>query len=168
MTSPRDPISAVTHPDPFPFYARLVAERPLSHDAVLGLWVASSAPAVTAVLSDDRCRVRPAAEPVPGALLGSPAADVFRNLVRMTDGEGHGPLKQAVSAALASIDAAEVTARSGRWARYLLTEAEPRAPFGRLSTVAFDLSVHVLGSLLGVPPDILRQTSVWVGDFVRC
>lgn len=168
MPPPRDPIGAVTHPDPYPYYARLVADRPLANDAGLGLWVAASAAAVTAVLSDDRCRVRPSAEPVPRALLGSPAADVFRHLVRMTDGDGHGAIKQAVAAALASVDAAQVMAQSDRWAGFLLTEAEPRAPLGRLSTVAFDLSVYVLGGLLGIPPDRLPRTAMWVGDFVRC
>ena len=37
-----DPIAAVIHPDPYPFYAGLVAERPLYRDDALGLWVAAS------------------------------------------------------------------------------------------------------------------------------
>lgn len=69
-----DPIAAATHPDPYPYYARLVAERPFHRDPVLGLWVASSAAAVTAVLTNPACRVRPRAEPIPPALLGTPAA----------------------------------------------------------------------------------------------
>jgi hypothetical protein len=40
---PDDPLAAVTHPDPYPYYADLVAHRPLYCDATLGLWVASSA-----------------------------------------------------------------------------------------------------------------------------
>ncbi|MFL6235910.1 MAG: cytochrome P450, partial [Thermoanaerobaculia bacterium] len=43
MDDPQDPIAAVTHRDPYPYYARLVAERPVYHDGPLGLWVASSA-----------------------------------------------------------------------------------------------------------------------------
>jgi len=54
-----DPIAAVTHPDPYPFYADLVAKRPLYRDDALGVWVAASAEAVTAVLTSDLCR-RPA------------------------------------------------------------------------------------------------------------
>jgi hypothetical protein len=38
---PTDPIAAVTHPDPYPYYARLVAESPLYRDDALGLWVAT-------------------------------------------------------------------------------------------------------------------------------
>src|SRR5260370_23240595 len=94
---PTDPIAAVTHRDPYPYYARLVAERPLYHDRDLGLWVASSAEMVNAVLASELCRVRPPAEPVPRALAGTAAGEVFRRLVRMNDGDGHQPLKRAVS-----------------------------------------------------------------------
>ena len=59
LPPPRDPVAAVTHPDPYPYYAELVAQRPLYRDESLGLWVASSAQAVTAVLTSDICRVRP-------------------------------------------------------------------------------------------------------------
>jgi hypothetical protein len=71
MTPPAHPVAAVTHADPYPYYAELVAHRPLYRDAALDLWVASSADVVTAVMTSERCRVRPAAEPVPRALLGS-------------------------------------------------------------------------------------------------
>ncbi|HEV8141500.1 MAG TPA: cytochrome P450, partial [Methylomirabilota bacterium] len=83
VTPPSDPVAAVTHPDPYAYYADLVAHRPLYRDESLGLWVASSAAAVTAVLTNDRCRVRPTAEPIPVALVGSTAAEIFRHLVRM-------------------------------------------------------------------------------------
>src|ERR1700687_4786116 len=97
MTVPRDPVAAVTHPDPYPYYADLVARRPLFRDDGLGLWIASSGAAVAAALTSERCRVRPLGEPVPVALIGSPAGDVFSRLVRMRDGAAHGPMKQAVS-----------------------------------------------------------------------
>ena len=45
QTQPVDPVAAVTHADPYPYYARLVEERPLYHDEQLGCWVASSAEA---------------------------------------------------------------------------------------------------------------------------
>ena len=90
---PTDPVSAVTHRDPYPYYARLVAERPLYRDEALGLWVAASAAAVTAVLTHPDCRVRPPAEPVPRAIAGSPAGEIFRHLVRMNDGAGALPVQ---------------------------------------------------------------------------
>src|SRR6185295_14867600 len=38
----------------------------------------------------------------------------------------------------------------------------------RLSDFALHLPVYVVGSLLGVPADMLHQVALWVGDFVRC
>src|SRR5436190_15342527 len=77
-TYPLNPIAAVTHPDPYPYYADLVARMPLYYDAELRLWIASSADAVTAVLTSDLCLVRPPTEPIPKALLGSASAEIFR------------------------------------------------------------------------------------------
>jgi len=168
MELPRDPVAAVTHPDPYPYYESLVAERPVYREEALGLWVASSAAAVTAVLSSDLCRVRPPAEPVPRALLGSPAGDIFRHLVRMNDGPGHCPFKQAVSATLDSVDRIQAAEQSKISARILSGELEPAADPRRLTEFAFRLPVHVVAGLLGVPPDRLRETAQWTDDFVRC
>src|SRR5215475_9610559 len=164
MMFPQDPITAVTHPDPYAYYADLVARRPLYYDDKLGLWVASGAVAVANVLTNRLCKVRPATEPVPKSLLGSPAAEIFRHLVRMNDGERHCPFKQAVSAALASIDAVQAAQQSVKWARFLLDEGGAK----RLSRFAFHLPVYVIGSLLGLPSDLLHQTALWMNDFARC
>ena len=168
MELPRDPVAAVTHPDPYPYYASLVAERPFYREEALGLWVASSAAAVTAVLTSDLCRVRPPAEPVPRALLGSPAGDIFGHLVRMNDGPGHCPFKQAVSATLDSVDRIQAAEQSKTSARILSGELEPAADPRRLTEFAFRLPVHVMAGLLGVPQDRLRETAQWTDDFVRC
>jgi cytochrome P450 len=88
----------------------------------------------------------------------------------MNDGEKHGTFKPAVSAALASIDAANAMRLSVRWARFLLPdrcEADGAAP-PRLSSFVFHLPVYVVGSLLGVPEELLRQTALWMSDFARC
>jgi cytochrome P450 len=160
-TFPQHPIAAVTHAAPYAYYAHLVAQKPVYRDETLGLWVASSAEAVTAVLNSDLCRVRPPAEPVPRALLGSPAAEIFRHLVRMNDGPGHDALKPAVSRALEAIDADRAAEQSATWARVLADESD-RKDF------AFHLPVYVIGSLLGVPRAMLHQTGLWTGDFVGC
>jgi len=166
MNPPSDPIAAVTHPDPYPFYADLVAKQPLYSDDALGLWVAAGAEAVTAVLTSELCRVRPPAEPVPKTLLGSPAGEVFRHLVRMNDGRGHCPFKQAVSAALESLGPVQVAERSRLWANRLAEEIGPAADPGRLAEFAFHLPVVVVASLLGVPEEMLPQTALWTSDFV--
>src|SRR5215216_6079643 len=114
-----DPIAAVTHADPYPYYAELVARRPLHRHERLGLWIAASAEAVTAALTETRCRVRPAAEPVPEALVGSPAGEVFQRLVRQNDDARHASLKPAITATLDALEPARIAALSRTCARGL-------------------------------------------------
>jgi cytochrome P450 len=165
---PADAIAAVTHPDPYAYYAGLVAERPFYRDEGLRSWVASSARAVTAVLSNPACRVRPAAEPVPKAIAGSAAATIFRHLVRMNDGTMHPPLKQAVAATFDAVDAARLTRVSKRWAASLAREIAPGGESANLTAFAFGLTAHVLGSLLGVPDGQLPAVAQYVEDLARC
>ena len=158
---PSDPIAAVTHRDPYPYYARLAVERPIYHDGSLGLWVAASAEAVTAVLASDLCRVRPPAEPVPAKFQGTAAGDLFGRLVRQNDGDRHGPLKQAVSAALGTIDGQKAAAVSQAWARTLAAGIRSTQD---LQDFIFKLSVYVVASLLGVPRDLLEPAARWTGE----
>lgn len=160
---PADPIAAVTHPDPYPYYRDLVARTPLYRDEARGLWVAASADAVTAVLTSPLGRVRPAAEPVPTALVASPAADVFGRLARMTDGPGHAAMKRAVSNTLHSIGTA--CAHADRWARSLAAELDARSSAARIDEFALALSAHVIGSLLAMPDETLPAAERWVHQY---
>lgn len=167
-TLPRDPLAAVIHPNPYPYYADLLKRRPIYRDEELGLWVASSAATVSTVLTSDICRVRPLAEPVPRTLLGSPAAEIFRHLVRMNDGAGHCSFKRAIEATLQPIDTAQVAEQASEWACALLEENPSQAASRYLEDFAFRLPVYVIASQLGVPRDRLRQTALWMSDFVCC
>jgi cytochrome P450 len=164
---PSDPVAAVTHPDPYPYYAGLVAERPLHRDDSLGLWVATGAAAVTAVLTSALGRVRPAGEPVPRALVGSAAGEIFRQLVRMNDNATHLRLKPGVSAKLAMLDPGRIGEHAGAWARHLAAELEPAGHDERLADFAFRLPAYTVAALMGVAPDALAPTAAWVDDFVR-
>jgi cytochrome P450 len=160
---PLDPVDAATHRDPYPYYGRLVAARPLYHDGALGLWVASSAAAVAAVLGSGLCRVRPPAEPVPKALLGTPAADVFGRFLRMNDGARHGPMRQAVSAALGDAER-RAAGLSRDCARSLAAELRPQLGPERLQELCFRLPVYVVASLLGLERDQLEPAARWTGE----
>ncbi len=168
ISFPRNPVEAVTHPDPYPYYADLVTQKPLYWDETLGCWVASSVATITAVLTSELCRVRPVAEPVPVALQNSSAADIFRRLVRMNDGQQHYQMKSAVSLTLQDIDIDSISLQSRTWARHLADEMKPEHNSGNLATFAFHLPVYVIASLLGIPENQLRQTALWLSDFVRC
>jgi cytochrome P450 len=164
---PTDTLAAVTHPDPYPYYAHLVAEKPLYRDDALGLWVATSAAAVTGVLNHDLCRVRPAAEPVPKALQGSPVGEIFRQLVRMTDGRDRCPLKNAISATLTAMEGPPAAAESRRWADLLARQngIGPDTDPSGISSFAFELPTYVVLSLLGAPADSLAELASWAADF---
>src|ERR1700752_4332214 len=146
-----DPIAAGTHADPSDYYADLVARRPLHRDQALGLWVASSAAAVTAILKSESARVRPAGEPVPKALVGSPAGDVFGHLVRMNDGAAHLRMKPGVSAKLAMMDPTRITEIAAKAAESLAKELAPGTHPETIIDFAFRLPAYAVATLVGVP-----------------
>lgn len=168
MTPRQDPLAAVTQPDPYPYYARLVTECPFYYDAALGSWVVTSGAAVQAVLTSELCRVRPLAEPIPAALVASPAGDIFGRMVRMLDGARHDAVKQAVAAALATVDLVQVAELSERWTQALVVEHQQGMRHAGSSGASAAVSVYVLGSLLGVPDARLPQLAAWASDFARC
>ena len=122
MSWPDDPIAAVVHPDPYPYYAALAAEPMRRHER-LGLLVAARTADVVAVLASDRLRVRPPAEPVPRAIADGAAGEVFGRLVRMTDGPRQADGKRAVRGG----------ALVGRSARGPSERSRTRRPSGRVS-----------------------------------
>jgi len=155
---PSDPVVAVTHPDPYPYYAALL-QRPFHRDEALGLWVAAGAEAATAVLASPACRVRPPSEPVPRPLLGGAVGDLFGRLVRMTDGDAQARAKRAVAAALDG-PAETVAAEARCWSAAL---APDRAG---LDAYLFALQMHVVGALLGFAPDRLPEIAGRMRDVV--
>jgi cytochrome P450 len=159
---PADAVAAVSHRDPYPYYAHLVAERPFFFDEKLSSWVAASADAVTAVLASELCGVRPAHEPVPKSLLGSEAAVVFGNFIRMHDREDRLKQRRALAAALNSIDESKLAAAAERHARSLVGAG------GFPPNFAFQLPAYVIADLIGIPADRIPRVSELIEDFVRC
>jgi cytochrome P450 len=164
MLPPRDPVAAVTHPNPYPYYAELLRHRPFHRDEALGLWVAASARIATAALASPAGRVRPPAEPVPRALLGGAAGEIFGRLVRMTDGDAQARAKRAIVAALASVVPEAAAAEARRWAD-ALTDGAALDPAG-LDALIFALPIHVVGSLLGFAPAQLPDVAGRMRAFV--
>jgi cytochrome P450 len=101
VPAPTDPVAAVTHPDPYAYYAALALREGLWRDDALALHVASAPSAVRAALAHGALCVRPPAEPVPRHLQGSAAGELFGRLVRMSDGAWHAPLKRLIVDVLA-------------------------------------------------------------------
>ncbi|WP_419688959.1 cytochrome P450 [Burkholderia theae] len=162
--NPTDPIAAVTHRDPYPYYAALVGGPSLAFDATLGLWVASRATAVTAVLGHPACRVRPLDAPVPPALRGTTAGALFGELVRMNDGASrHDVPKQALRTAFAPIDADALRARAAQLAaRRLPAPGDADA----LNAWCMTVPVCAVADLLGFDETQLDDIAAQVVDFV--
>lgn len=164
---PLDPLAAAVHPNPYPYYARLVRERPLHCDERLGVWVAAGAGAVSAVLASPACRVRPPAEPVPAALAGSAAGEVFGRLVRMRDGEAHARLKPSVSRALEAVDLSSLAVIVEGKASALLAALDPKSRPADVTAFALALPVQVVAALAGFPRDRLEDLPALVDAYVR-
>jgi cytochrome P450 len=154
-------LAAVTAADPYPFYAELRQSRPFGWDPALGAWVAADAAAVRAVLANPHWRVRPKAEPVPAALIGSPAGEIFGRLVRMDDSPQHGRRKAAIVAALGGL-AADAGSAALAAARRMI------AGGAGLNELSFLLPVVTVGTLLGLPEEELPNIAERVGVLVRC
>ena len=159
---PADPVAAATHADPYPYYATLRDGPPLAWHGGLRVWVASRADVVTQVLqAHGALCVRPTAEPVPRAIVGSPAGEVFGHLVRMNDGPAHQAHRPALQRALAGLDLHAAHAAALDVARQMPTHAP-------LSDVLFSLPVRAMARLLGFDDAALPQVDRWMRDFVAC
>ncbi|MDQ1758860.1 cytochrome [Achromobacter aegrifaciens] len=154
---PAHPLQAVTHPDPYPYYAALARERPLYREAALDLWVASHPDAIAAIMQHPAARVRPAAEPVPKALCPGPAGELFGRFVRMNDSATHTQVKALLSAYLREQSARPCT---------------PACPDpGPLDAAAVDrylsaAPVHAQAAFLGLPPDLYADCAADIAAFL--
>ncbi len=158
---PVDSVAAVTHADPYPFYAELRAGPPLVWNDKLRLWVASRADVIESLLlAHGALRVRPAAEPVPRAIAGSAAGEVFGHLVRMNDGAAHQAHRPALQRALAGLDLNAVHTAALQVAR--------NVPSQPLSDALFSMPVQAMAHLLGFADQALPQVDRWMRDFVAC
>jgi len=120
-------ITAVTHEDPYPYYATL---PPIFFDDELGMWVAARAETVTAVLTSAICHVAPEGR----AALG---------LARLSDGAAHAPLRRA---ATDTVDAfSNVREVAETWAARLELPLEE---------FAYALPVRTMATLLGIDEDL--------------
>jgi len=159
---PADPVAAVTHADPYPFYETLRAGPPLAWNESLRLWIASRAEVIEALLlAPGALRVRPVAEPVPRVIAGSPAGEVFGHLVRMNDGPAHAAHKPALQRALAGLDLGAAHAAALQVARQVPEEQS-------LSDTLFAMPIQAVAHLLGFAPAALPQVELWMRDFVAC
>jgi cytochrome P450 len=159
MPEPQDILHAARHADPYPYYARL-RETPLFRDPQTQLWVATSPEVAEAALRHPQLCVRPPAEPVPRALLGTALGEVFAQLVRMTDGDFHARHKPDVERAASAWTRADVGAAGLAAAGDL----RGRVDANRWLTA---VPVQAMARLLGVDASERDATVAWVHQFTQ-
>ncbi len=164
---PDSVLSAAVHPDPYPYYAALLAYRPIYREHRLNLWVALGAKAVSEILGSELCRVRPLTEPVPATIASAPAGEVFRHLVRMNDGPRHAKAKAAVRACLVAFDPARLVAIARRDAAGLARSLAADSPRG-IDDFSFALPVRAIAQMIGLSAELAARCAALTGDFVRC
>ncbi|MBA8881488.1 cytochrome P450 [Phyllobacterium myrsinacearum] len=165
LSEPSHVRAAPSHPDPYPYYARLAVQKPLFREEQSGAWVAASAAMVKSVLMNDDCRTRPFYEPVPGSIEGTAMAEIFRYLVRMNDGENHRRDRGAVAASLQGICTGQVVSLAKNMATELTDLIEPKRNAEQLTRFMFSLPAFVIGALLGIPREKIEAVAHWVGDY---
>jgi cytochrome P450 len=158
MDVPHDAIAAVTHADPYPWYAASREARPLYFDEGLRLWVAGAPAVVAEALRHPLLRVRPAAEPVPPALQGRPVGEVFARLVRMNDGAFHAAHRPAVERAAQAFAPAAVRDAARAAAADLFDRVDANA-------WTWSVPVQAMARLLGVATPDLDATVAAVHAF---
>lgn len=164
---PKNPLLAVSHFDPYPYYQSLLEAPALYFDTELKLWIASRAAVIEEIFSNPHCTVRPVAEPVPKAIAGHSAGEVFSQLIRMNEGSRHERPKLALGLALSSLDISNIAQRS-RYFAALLARKYALPDGAALNAWQFDLPVYVVGDLLGFTENELPKLALWMEDFVRC
>ncbi|CAI0757076.1 cytochrome P450 [Serratia quinivorans] len=155
-------IAAVTSEDPLADYMQMV---PMAFQPDLQCWVAAYPAAVREILHSSDFGVRPAHEPIPAALLNTPAQPIFGALVRMQDGEQHLKLKMTILQTLATFDAVRIQQTALTVAQELMVSLPDANQITRFN---YALPVCVIASLLGVPADEWSELVDDIMDFSRC
>ncbi|HWA48316.1 MAG TPA: cytochrome P450 [Dongiaceae bacterium] len=163
---PEHLLQAAAHPDPYPYYAALLAYRPIYREEKIGLWVALGADEAAAVLDSPLCRVRPPVEPVPANIAGSSAGNVFGHLVRMNDGDRHRVLKPAVAATIGAFDPGALIGAARRIAAACLEESGAGA--SGIDRFARAFPVRAIAEMIGLPAKAAPMAAALIADFTRC
>ncbi|QQB34989.1 cytochrome [Achromobacter deleyi] len=164
IPSPLDPLQAVTHANPYPYYAALARDHPLYHDARLGLWVASGPRTILALMRHPAARVRPVAKPVPPGIAAGPAGQLFSRFLRMNDGPPQALLKPLLSEFLAQ---QARQARDPAWPRLDAGQDSTRTPdpaaIDRFLSAA---PVLAQACFIGLPDTLAADCARDIGDFL--
>ncbi|MBI6635466.1 cytochrome P450 [Pseudomonas paralactis] len=156
------PFEAATHADPYAYYSRLRQQGALLFDAELGVWMASGASVVEAILEHPDCLVRPLHEPIPTALLQGAAGDVFGRLMRMNEGAQHQCPRRVIEPTLASMGRQNISGIVAQVIEALDTSGDNPNQW------MFTVPVSVIATMMGFTSSQLQEVAQLTRDFVAC
>ena len=166
MQAPKDPIDAVTHPNPYPFYKDLREKSQVHWLVERKTWAAVSARAVTAAFHAECAKVRPPSEPIPGFLKGTRAGDVFGALARMNDGPAHHDQRARVMQLMRKLTGEAVAAGAAQAIGTAPKAWREKQDGASLDQLIRRMPVTSICAALGFDEDLreamLASTSAWV------
>ena len=157
--------------DPYPVYARLRADHPVSWNPASRQWVVSRFADVSALLRDrrlGRTYLHVATHPEMGHEAPPEWQDPFWRLVQsgMLDREppDHTRLRRLVSKAFTPVTVESLRPRIEAFVDGILTTALAKGEFDLIADVAEPLPVTVIAELLGVPESDRHLLRPWSSD----
>jgi cytochrome P450 len=170
----RDILSSEHKRDPFPYYARLRAEAPVTEVSIAGLgkvWMLTRYADIAACLKDDTRYVRDPSRagivsPSGAAPLLTPPIEGFGPSMLNLDGHAHRRLRSAAMRAFARPAVEEWRTPIEAIAHDLLDRLSDRDQVELLSDYALPLPIAVVATVLGLPPEDRDKICVWLYTFM--
>ncbi len=163
---PIDPIDAVSHPNPYPYYAALRAESGVHWFAERKVWALVSEPLVTAAFDMAHARVRPPSEPVPAFLQTTQAGAVFGRLARMSDGPPHATQRERTMLLMRRLNRELVAAGAARMIDTVARPWRERLDGESLNVLIRALPVMSMLAALGFAPHSFESVLAFIDTWV--
>ena len=166
QVDPIDAIAAVSHPDPYPYYAALRAESGVHWFADRKVWALVNAPLVTAAFNMEQAKVRPPSEPVPAFMYGTQAGAVFGRLARMCDGPQHAAHRARTMLLMRKLDGPLVATGAAQVVGTVASQWREHRSSATLNELIRAMPVMSILAALGFAPHryaaMLACTDAWV------
>ncbi len=166
LRAPKDPIDAVTHPNPYAYYTALRESSPVHWIPEYRTWAVVSAQAIGTVLRLDCAKVRPPSAPIPDFLHGTLAGEVFGSLARMNDGEAHAYQRERVLRLMRKVTAMDVATQAEEVVAAVSAVWSARLDGRSINEIVRRMPVMTVLAALGIRPELheamFASTVAWV------
>jgi cytochrome P450 len=172
MAPPRNPFD-LTSPeflrDPYPMYAALRRDSPVSWDDRLGYWFITRYADVFALLRDHRLSSNSLGDwigrlPVEAQSAAAPLREILTNRIVLTDSPDHRRIRGLMQLAFTPRRVELMRHTIQTYLDELLSKAEAGGEVELISQVADPLPAHVIASMLGLPSEDHHRFKAWTDE----